>query len=87
MRKNVDSLIDKINKELTVISDRELDDLSYDEAATLGNTLKQYIRGWINYYDNIVTVQSLIKVKEKVLCQVIELTGDTRIAGFIKKLF
>ena len=87
LRKNVDSLIDKINKELTVISDRELDDLSYDEAATLGNTLKQYIRGWINYYDNIVTVQSLIKVKEKVLCQVIELTGDTRIAGFIKKLF
>lgn len=87
LRKNVDSLIDKINKELTVISDRELDDLSYDEAATLGNALKQYIRGWINYYDNIVTVQSLIQVKEKVLCQAIELTGDNRIAGFIKKLF
>lgn len=87
LRKNVDSLLDKINRELTVISDRELDDLSYDVVEALGNALKQYIRGWINYYDNIVTAQSLVQVKDKILCQVMQLTRDNRIADFIKRLF
>lgn len=86
-RKSIISLINNVDCILSIVSMVSLDKMPYDLLWKFHNSLKLVIRGWLNYYEDIVTTQSLREVKCELVSQVIKSTGDNRIAGYINKLF
>ncbi|GAA0800900.1 group II intron reverse transcriptase/maturase [Faecalicatena orotica] len=86
-RKSVTSLMSKVDCILSAVSKVYFDKIPDEILWKLCNSLKLVIRGWLNYYADIVTTQSLRDVKYELVSQVNKSTGDNRIAEFIKKLF
>lgn len=78
-RKSIDSLICKIVEIL--INEK------YSSFEQLCISLKKVIRGWLNYYRNVAVEQCIYGVEFEVVSVTNELTGDTKIAEYIGRLF
>lgn len=76
-RKSIDSLLSKI---ITVLNNDIL------PKSELCKSLKQIIRGWLNYY-NVAQQQSIYGVEFEVISCIYDITRDSALAEYISKIF
>lgn len=76
-RKSIDSLLNKI---ITILNNGFL------SKSELCKSLKQIIRGWLNYY-NVAQQQSIYGVEFEVISCIYDITRDSALAEYINKIF
>lgn len=85
--RNISSLRQKVENLLAPLKMKPLEALSDSELEYLWDMLNWIIRGWINYYRNIVSPCGLIPVQLEIAAAAVHAAGDMRVAGLIYRIF